>query len=148
LRRAPAVADGRHAQGGTIRAVPPALEPGQAPERIGAAQPYEPPTAELREDLPPRTRHASLGFLSAMACLCAGWVCVLVLYRSQPWSIGWVVAVRSIALFAAGGLAAGVVLRQFRQLKWYWAVLAGPFLAAGAIFMAFSLYYFLQEVLP
>jgi hypothetical protein len=105
-------------------------------------EPYAPPSAALAEELPPRSRHGRWAFLSALLVLLGLWAGGLIFYGFRPWSIGWLVPVRAIAIFLGAALVAGYLIHQIPRLKWYWAVLAGPVLAAVILAGVALSYYF------
>ena len=90
------------------------------------ADPYEAPSAELREDLPPRRYlHPIIGAMS-------GLVAALALIFTPPYPPHYV---QSLLLVIAGSVATGAFLLLFRNLRWYFALLAGPPITIAVVFI-------------
>ena len=106
-------------------------------------EPYAPPTAELSEVLQPkRTIQAWLAFFSALIILLGSWTVLLAANGTTPWTLSWLILIRTIAIFLCGSMLAGAVFRYLQKIRWYWAVLAGPILASMFIMLGVSAYYF------
>jgi len=107
--------------------------------------PYSPPNAELRAEAPARVEHGVCAFVSSAVVLLLVWDASLISRGRSPFSVGWLVSLRAIALILAASAISGGLLLLVRRLQWYWAILAGPFVAAAVIFCA-AVGYFLAFV--